>query len=59
VFDSSYKRGRPLTFRVGVGEVLSISRHSVPSESNCLLQDQSALDLQDLQTITAQHRSLS
>lgn len=31
VFDSSYKRGKPLTFRVGVGEVLRIFK--------CHLQD--------------------
>lgn len=31
VFDSSYSRGKPLTFKVGVGEVLVILFQSVLS----------------------------
>ena len=33
VFDSSYKRGRPLIFRVGVGEVMP--RPACSSQPNC------------------------
>ena len=33
VFDSSYKRGKPLTFRVGVGEVNTINQSSTLTDS--------------------------